>query len=52
MNTENAMAPGTATKLVQGGLRENFKGKILVEGDAGYDKERKRFEKQTEQAVH
>ncbi len=41
MNTENAIASGTATMPATIGLRENFKGKILVEGDAGYDKERK-----------
>ncbi len=41
MNTEKAMASGTATIPAPHSLRENFKGEILVEGDAGYDKERK-----------
>jgi len=41
MSTENAMASGTATMPAINQLQENFKGKILFEGDADYEKERK-----------
>ena len=41
MNTENVFSGATATMPAASELLANFKGTILVEGDVGYEKERK-----------